>query len=93
MKIIHKRWDFSRQTTLDIYEKTLRQLMLSLTDKEVKESLKKNEANLTLRFNTCLILMNSIEDVVTTTTKTWKNIYYLHKPRDITIQVEEEGEE
>ena len=39
--------------------------MSSLSDKEVKESLKKNEEKLTLRFNTCLILMNSVEDVVT----------------------------
>ena len=67
--------------------------MSSLSDKEVKESLKKNEAKLTLRFNTCLILMNNIEDIVTTITKTWKNIYYLHKPSDFLVQVEEEEEE
>ena len=67
--------------------------MLSLSDKEVKESLKKNEEKLTLRFNTCLILLNNIEDVVTTTNKTWKNIYCLHKPSHFLVQVEEEEEE
>ena len=36
MKIIQQRWDFARQTTLDIHKQTLRQLMLSLSDKEVK---------------------------------------------------------
>ena len=38
--------------------------MLILNDKEVKESLKKNEEKLTLRFNTCLILMKDIKHVV-----------------------------
>ena len=93
LKIVKQRWDFARQTTLDIFEKTLRKLMLSLSDKEVKESIKKNEEKLTLRFNTCLILINNTKDVVTTATKTWKNIYYLHKPSDFVVQVEEEEEE
>ena len=67
--------------------------MLSLSDKEVKESIKKNEENLTLRFNTCIILMNNIEDVVTSANKTWKTIYYLHKSSDFPIQVEDKDEE
>ena len=67
--------------------------MPSLCDKEVKESLKKNEEKLILRFNTCLILMNIIEDVVNYTTKKWKSIYCLHKLSDFPMQVEEEGEE
>ena len=37
--------------------------------------------------------MNNIKDVVTTTNKTWKNIYYLHKPSEFPLQVEEEEEE
>ena len=88
MKIIQQRWNFTRKTALDIHEKTLRKLMMSLNDKEVKDSLKKNEEKITLRFNTCLILMNNIEDVVTTTTKTWRNIYCLHKPSEFPVQVE-----
>ena len=46
-----------------------------------------------MRFNTCLILLNNIEDVVNIATKTWKNIYFLHKPSDFLMQVEEEEEE
>ena len=61
--------------------------MSSLSDREVKVSLKKNEQNFTLRFNKCLILMNSIEDVVTSANKNWKNIYCLHKPSDFPIKV------
>ena len=53
--------------------------MLSLSDKEVKESLKKNEEKLTLKFNTCMILINDIEHVVKNATNTWKSIYNLHK--------------
>ena len=55
--------------------------------------MKKHEEKLTLRFNTCLTLINNIEDVVNTATKTWKNIYYLHKLSDFSIQVEEKEEE
>ena len=67
--------------------------MLSVRNKEVKESLKKNEEKLTLRFNTCLILMNNIEDVVMSANKTWMNIYYLHKPSDFPIQINGKDEE
>ena len=67
--------------------------MPSFNDKEIKYSLKTNEENLILRFNTCLILINRIEDVVNSTTRTWKNIYCLHKPSDFLVQVEEEEEE
>ena len=34
--------------------------------------------------------MNNIEDVVNSATRTWKNIYCLHKPSDFPVQVEEE---
>ena len=51
--------------------------MPSLSDKEVKESLKKNEETITLRFNTYLILLNDIEHVIKNATNTWKNIYVL----------------
>ena len=63
--------------------------MPSLNDKEVKESLKKNEEKITLRFNTCLILLNDIEHVVRNATNTWKNIYLLHKPSDFVVSVSE----
>ena len=81
------------KTTKDIYEKTLRQLMLSLTDREVKESIKKNEEKLTLRFNTCLILMNDIEHVVRNATNTWKNIYLLHKLSDFVVHISDKEDD
>ena len=59
--------------------------MLSLNDKEVKESLKKNEENLTLRFNTCLVLLNDIEHIVRNATNNWKKIYLLHKLSDFVV--------
>ena len=67
--------------------------MPSRSDKEVKESLKKNEEKFTLRFNTCLILMSNIEDVVMSANKSWKNIYCLHKPSDFPIQIDGKDEE
>ena len=60
MEKVQSRWDHARKTTKHIYEHNLRQLMSSLSEKGVKESLKMNEEKLTLRFNTCLILMKDI---------------------------------
>ncbi len=71
--------------------------MPNLTNKEVKESLKKNEENLTLIFNTCLILLKEIEHVVKNATNTWKNIYLLHKlsafPKSISDKDDEDEQE
>ena len=67
--------------------------MPSLNNKEVKESLKKNEEKLTLKFNTCLGLMKDIDHVVKNATNTWKNIYLLHKPSDFPINVNDEDDE
>ena len=61
--------------------------MESLTDKEVKESLKKNKEKLTLRFNMCLVLMKDIEHVVKNTMNTWKNAYLLQKLSDFPINL------
>ena len=36
--------------------------------------------------------MNNIEDVVNSKTRTWKNIYYMHKLSDFPMQVEEKEE-
>ena len=41
MKEVKPQWDNALKVAKDINEKTLRQLMLSLVDKEVKKSLKK----------------------------------------------------
>ena len=67
--------------------------MPSLSDKEVKESLKKNEEKLTLRCHTCLILMKNIEDVVRNENNIWKNIYLLHKKSDFPVQVDDKDDE
>ena len=67
--------------------------MLKLSDKEVNESLKKIEEKLTLRFNTCLILMKDIEHVVKNANNTWKNIYILHKQRDFIVNVSDKDED
>ena len=67
--------------------------MLSLNDKEVKESLKVNEENLTLWFNTYLILIKDIKHVLRNAKNTWKSIYLLHKQSDFPIQVDDKDEE
>lgn len=77
MQELKPRWENAKKIAKDIFEQTLGQPMPSLSDKEVKESMKKNEEKHTLKFNTCMILVNDIEHVVKTTTTTWKNVYKL----------------
>lgn len=84
------RWDLAMQTTRDLYEKTLRQLLPSITNVEVKDSMKKNKENMTLRFNTCLILLKYTEHVVSNATNMWKNVYLFHKQSDFPIEVKDD---
>ena len=93
MDKIKTRWEFYMKTIKDIYAKILRQLILSLIDKEVKESLKKYEEKLTLKFNTWLVLMKVIEHVVRNATNTWKNVYLLHKPSDFSFSICDKDDE
>ena len=94
LNAIKPRWDSVIKTAKDIYEQTLRQLIPSLNEKQVKESLKKNEKKLTLKFNTCLIFLKDIESSVQSTSTTWKNIYGLHKPNDFVMHVnDKDGED
>ncbi len=81
------RWEHAMQTVKDIYGQTLRQSLPNISDAEVKESLKKNEGKLTLKFNTYLILMKDIEYVVKNTTNILKKIYHLHKSSDFLVDV------
>ena len=67
--------------------------MLSLNDKEVKESLKKNEEKVTLRFNTFLVLLNDIEHIVRNVTNTWKNIYHLQKLSDFVVTISDKHDD
>ena len=93
MEKINPRCENAIKIAKEIYEQTLRKLMPSMNDKEVKESLKKNEENLTLRFNTWLILMNDTEHVVKNATNTWKNIYVLYKRSDFFVNVSDKDDD
>ena len=66
------------------------QLLPSITIAKVKESMKKNEDKMTLRFNTCLILLKDIEHVVKNTIGMWKNVYHLHKQSDFLVEVKDD---
>ena len=87
------RWEHAKKIVKDIYAQTLRQLLLSILDAEVKESLKKNEDKMTLKFNTCLILMKDIEHVVKNATNTWRNVYHLHKPSKFLVEVKDDDDD
>ena len=93
MQVIKPRWENAKETAKDIFEQTLRQLMPSLSNKEVKYSMKKNEKKLTLKFNTFLVMIKDIKSVVKTTTTTWKNIYKLHKLDDFFVHVSDQEDE
>lgn len=63
---------------------------MSIIDTEGKESIKKNDDKMTLRFNTCLILIKDIEHVVKNATSMWKNVYHLHKKSDFPVEVKDD---
>ncbi|GLJ39681.1 hypothetical protein SUGI_0811210 [Cryptomeria japonica] len=90
---IRPRWTSAMQTVKDSYAQTLKQLLPNLTYKEVKEALKKNEHQMTLRFHTFLVLSKQIEAIVNNATIVWKRIYNLPMPSDPTVTTEGEKEE
>ncbi|GLJ43345.1 hypothetical protein SUGI_0900360 [Cryptomeria japonica] len=90
---IRPRWTSAVQTVKDIYAQTLKQLLPNLTYKEVKEAIKKNEHQMTLRFHTFLVLSKQIEAIVNNATIVWKRIYNLPMPSDPTVTTEGEKEE
>ncbi|GLJ39213.1 hypothetical protein SUGI_0799970 [Cryptomeria japonica] len=85
---IRPRWTSAVQTVKDIYAQTLKQLLPNLTYKEVKEALKENEHQMTLRFHTFLVLSKQIEAIVNNATIVWKRIYKLPMPSDPTVTIE-----
>ncbi|GLJ36889.1 hypothetical protein SUGI_0745730 [Cryptomeria japonica] len=85
---IRPRWTSAVQTVKDIYAQTLKQLLPNLTYKEVKEALKENEHQMTLRFHTFLVLSKQIEAIVNNATIVWKRIYNLPMPSDPTVTIE-----
>ncbi|GLJ43462.1 hypothetical protein SUGI_0903650 [Cryptomeria japonica] len=92
---IRPRWTSAVQTVKDIYAQTLKQLLPNLTYKEVKEALKENEHQMTLRFHTFLVLSKQIEAIVNNATIVWKRIYNLPMPSDpmVTIEGDKDDEE
>ncbi|GLJ12451.1 hypothetical protein SUGI_0191030 [Cryptomeria japonica] len=90
---IRPRWTSAVQTVKDIYAQTLKQLLPNLTYKEVKEALKKNEHQMTLRFHTFLVLSKQIEAIVNNATIVWKRIYNLPMPSDPTVTTEGDEED
>ena len=66
------RWDSAMQIEKDIYEHTLGQLLPSITNVEVKESMNKNEDKMALRLNTCLVLLKYIDNVFKNAIGMWK---------------------
>ncbi|GLJ21268.1 hypothetical protein SUGI_0390550 [Cryptomeria japonica] len=85
---IRPRWTSAVQTVKDIYAQTLKQLLPNLAYKEVKEALKENEHQMTLRFHTFLVLSKQIEAIVNNATIVWKRIYKLPMPSDPTVTIE-----
>ncbi|GLJ37737.1 hypothetical protein SUGI_0766750 [Cryptomeria japonica] len=85
---IRPRWTSAVQTVKDIYAQSLKQLLLNLTYKEVKEALKENEHQMTLRFHTFLVLSKKIEAIVNNATIVCKRIYNLPMPSDPTVTIE-----
>ncbi|GLJ27407.1 hypothetical protein SUGI_0538050 [Cryptomeria japonica] len=85
---IRPRWISAVQTVKDIYAQTLKQLLPNLTYKEVKEALKENEHQMTLRFHTFLVLSKQIKAIVNNATIVWKRIYNLPMPSDPTVTIE-----
>ena len=67
--------------------------MTNLDDKEVKESLKKNEEKITFRFNTCLTLLKDIVHIVKNAKNTWKNVYLLQKLSDFIVSVSDKDDD
>ncbi|GLJ51722.1 hypothetical protein SUGI_1099190 [Cryptomeria japonica] len=85
---IRPRWTQTVQTVKDIYAQTLKQLLPNLTYKEVKEALKENEHQMTLRFHTFLVLSKQIEAIVNNAIIVWKRIYKLPMPSEPMVTIE-----
>ena len=63
--------------------------MPNMKNAEINKALKENEEKMTLRFNTCLILIKNVELFVKGATTTWKNLYNLHEPSTETIIIKD----
>ena len=52
--------------------------------------MKEHEGRMILKFNTCLILMKSIELVVKHATDIWRDVFHLSKPTDDPVEIEDD---
>ena len=89
---IKVRWENTKQTVKDIYAQTLRQLVPTLTNVEVNKASKENENKMTLKFNTCLVLMKDIEYVVRNATNTWRNVFHLCKLSEYLVEIKDDDD-
>ena len=48
---------------------------------------------MTLKFNTCLVLMKDIEYVVKNATNTWRNVFYLHKLSEYPVEIKDDDDD
>ena len=58
-----------------------------MIDAEVNKALKDNERKVTLKFNTCLVLMKDIEYVVNNATNIWRNVFHFQKLGEYPIEI------
>ena len=84
------RWEHTEKIVRDIFEQRLRELVPDLTDAEIKKALKDHPGRMNMRFNTCLILLKSIEPVVKNATDVWSDVYKLHKPTEEIVEINDD---
>ena len=47
---------------------------------------------MTLKFNTFLVIMKDIEYVVRNSTKTWRNMFHLHKMSEYLVEIKDDDD-
>lgn len=71
-KVLNMKWNNTASLEKDIREQTLREVLSSASNKEVKELMKKYENRHTPRFRICQILGNNIESLVKAMKQLWE---------------------
>lgn len=66
-KILNTKWTNTATLEKDVWEKTLKEVLPNLSNKEVKEIMQKFESRHTPRFRICQFLGKDIEAVVKST--------------------------
>jgi len=91
LKEVSHCWENTVMVAKNIHDQTLRKVMPDLSDKEVKEALKRHGQALTPKLNAILILSNDIESVVKSNTNAWKKNYGLNvvKPTKEVVKVDD----